>query len=225
MAPVRRATVSDQKNARRAQRKRQYEIDGIIARYVDAYHAGQSPRIEDYIHRYPHYSSELLEFAVYYHTIGFATESLDGPPDPALSPAAEKAMAWIRAQNPEAAATAPVAIQSLVQLGLDAKYSPPQLAAAVGVTVDLLGKLQAHAVAAATIPRALIQRFADVLQTAPEAIAAYLSASPAGGFYMADQQPDQQQESFLDAVEASALSPEGKREWAEIMKAEATGSP
>jgi hypothetical protein len=42
---------------------------------------------------------------------------------------------------------------------------------------------------------------------------------------MADQQPDQQQESFLDAVEASALSPEGKREWAEIMKAEATGSP
>lgn len=214
--------MSDQKNARRAQRKRQYELDGIIARYVDAYHAGQSPRIEDYIHRYPHYSSELLEFAVYYHTIGFATESLDGPPDPALAPAAEKAMAWIREQRER---PAPVAIQSLVQLGLDAKYSPPQLAAAVGLTVDLLGKLQAHAIAAATIPRTLIQRFADVLQTAPEAIAAYLSASPAGGFYMADQQPDQQQESFLDAVEASALSPEGKREWAEIMNAEATGSP
>lgn len=214
--------MSDQKNARRAQRKRQYEIDGIIARYVDAYHAGQSPRIEDYIHRYPHYSSELLEFAVYYHTIGFATESLDGPPDPALAPAAEKAMAWIREQRER---PAPVAIQSLVQLGLDAKYSPPQLAAAVGLTVDLLGKLQAHAIAAATIPRTLIQRFADVLQTAPEAIAAYLSASPAGGFYMADQQPDQQQESFLDAVEASALSPEGKREWAEIMNAEATDSP
>lgn len=214
--------MSDQKNARRAQRKRQYELDGIIARYVDAYHAGQSPRIEDYIHRYPHYSSELLEFAVYYHTIGFATESLDGPPDPALAPAAEKAMAWIREQRER---PAPVAIQSLVQLGLDAKYSPPQLAAAVGLTVDLLGKLQAHAIAAATIPRTLMQRFADVLQTAPEAIAAYLSASPAGGFYMADQQPDQQQESFLDAVEASALSPEGKREWAEIMNAEATDSP
>ena len=105
--------MSDQKNARRAQRKRQYELDGIIARYVDAYHAGQSPRIEDYIHRYPHYSSELLEFAVYYHTIGFATESLDGPPDPALAPAAEKAMAWIREQRERPAR---VAIQSLVQL-------------------------------------------------------------------------------------------------------------
>jgi hypothetical protein len=210
--------VSDQKNARRAQRKRQYEIDIIIAQYVDAYHAGQSPRIEDYVQRYPQYTGELLEFAVYYHTIGFAAESLDGPADPALSPAAEKAMARIREQRVQ---PAPVAIQSLVQLGLDAKYSPPQLAAAVGLTVDLLGKLQAHAIAAATIPRALIQRFADVLKTAPEAIAAYLSASPAGGFYMAEQQPDQQQESFLDAVQASALSPEGKREWAEIVNAEA----
>ena len=92
--------MSDQKNARRAQRKRQYEIDSIIARYVDAYHAGQSPRIEDYVQRYPQYTGELLEFAIYYHTIGFATESLDGPPDPALSPAAVKAMARIREQNP-----------------------------------------------------------------------------------------------------------------------------
>ena len=216
--------MSDQKNARRAQRKRRFEIDSIIARYVDAYHAGQSPRIEDYVQRYPQYTGELLEFAVYYHTIGFATESLDGPPDSALSPAAEKAMARIREQRTRRDQPAPVAIQSLVQVGLDANYSPPQLAAAVGLTVDLLGKLQAHAIAAATIPRALIQRFADVLKTAPEAIAAYLSASPAGGFYMADQQPDQQQESFLDAVEASALSPEGKREWAEIVSAEANGS-
>ena len=214
--------MSDQKNARRAQRKRQYEIDSIIAQYVDAYHAGQSPRIEDYVQRYPQYTGELLEFAVYYHTIGFATESLDGPPDPALSPAAEKAMARIREQRVQ---PAPAAIQSLAQLGIQAGYTPPRLAEAVGLTFDVLGKLQEHAIAAATIPRTLIQRFADVLKTAPDAIAAYLSASPAGGFYMAEQQPDQQQESFLDAVEASALSTEGKREWAEIIRAEAHNSP
>src|SRR6185312_3508181 len=128
MAPVRRATMSDQKNARRAQRKRQYEIDSIIAQYVDAYHAGQSPRIEDYVQRYPQYTGELLEFAVYYHTIGFATESLDGPPDPALSPAAEKAMARIREQRVQ---PAPAAIQSLAQLGIQAGYTPPRLAEAV----------------------------------------------------------------------------------------------
>ncbi len=214
--------MSDQNNARRAQRKRQYEIDSIIAQYVDAYHAGQSPRIEDYVRRYPQYTGELLEFAVYYHTIGFATESLVGPPDPVLSPAAEKAMARIRAQSVQAA---PVAVESLVQLGLRANYTPPQLAEAVGLTGALLQRLEAHAISAASIPRALIQRFADVLKTAPEVIRAYLNATPAGGFYMADQQPDQKQQTFLDAVDASALSPEGKREWAEIVRAEANNSP
>jgi len=206
-------------------RERQYEIDHITFHYATEFRSGRNPRIEEYIQRYPAYADELLEYALYFHAFGIDSEPMEEPAELSLSPAGEKVMARIRAQNPEAAATAPVVIQSLVQLGLDAKYSPPQLAAAVGLTVDLLGKLQAHAIAAATIPRALIQRFADVLQTAPEAIAAYLNASPAGGFYMADQQPDQQQESFLGAVEASALSPEGKREWAEIMNAEAPGSP
>ncbi|HEY1389357.1 MAG TPA: hypothetical protein VGF38_12510 [Ktedonobacterales bacterium] len=204
-------------------RERQYEIDRITFQYATEFRSGRNPRIEEYVKRYPEYTGELLEYALYFHTIGFDSEPLEEPAELSLSPAGEKVMAWVREQV-TAAKPAPVAIQSLVQLGLDANYSPPQLAAAVGLTVDLLGKLQAHAIAAATIPRALIQRFGDVLKTAPEAIAAYLGASPAGGFYMAERQPDQQQESFLDAVEASALSPEGKREWAEIVNAEANSS-
>ena len=204
-------------------RERQYEIDHITFQYATEFRSGRNPRIEEYIQRYPAYADELLEYALYFHAFVIDSKPLEEPAELSLSPAGEKAMARIHAQG-VATKSEPVAIQSLVQLGLDAKYSPPQLAAAVGLTVDLLGKLQAHAIAAATIPRALIQRFADVLKTAPEAIAAYLSASPAGGFYMADQQPDQQQESFRDAVEASALSPEGKREWAEIMNAEANSS-
>jgi hypothetical protein len=204
-------------------RERQYEIDHITFQYATEFRSGRNPRIEEYIQRYPAYADELLEYALYFHAFEIDSKPLEEPAELSLSPAGEKAMARIHAQV-VATKSEPVPIQSLVQLGLDAKYSPLQLAAAVGLTVDLLGKLQAHAIAAATIPRALIQRFADVLKTAPEAIAAYLSASPAGGFYMADQQPDQQQESFLDAVEVSALSPEGKREWAEIMNAEANSS-
>jgi len=204
-------------------RERQYEIDHITFHYATEFRSGRNPRIEEYIQRYPAYADELLEYALYFHAFEIDSKPLEEPAELSLSPAGEKAMARIHAQV-VATKSEPVPIQSLVQLGLDAKYSPLQLAAAVGLTVDLLGKLQAHAIAAATIPRALIQRFADVLKTAPEAIAAYLSASPAGGFYMADQQPDQQQESFLDAVEVSALSPEGKREWAEIMNAEANSS-
>jgi len=218
--------MSDQHDEQRAhtrrQRERQYEIDRITFEYATEHRNGNNPRIEDYVRRYPQYASELLEYALYFHTVGFDRQTLVGPAEPALSPAAEKAMARIRALSAQAA---PVVVESLVQLGLRANYAPPQLAAAVGLNGALLQRLEAHAISAASIPGALIQRFADVLKTAPDAIRAYLGASPAGGFYMADQQPDQQQQTFLDAVETSALSPERKREWAEIVNAETKSGP
>lgn len=220
--------MSDQNNDQRAQlrrqRERQYEIDSIIAQYVDAYHSGQSSHIEDFVERYPQYASELLEFAVYYHTVGFATESLAGPLEPTLSPEGEAILARIHALS-AASAPAPAAIESLVKQGILVGYAPPQLAEAVGLTPELLGRLEARAIATSSIPRALFQRLAATLKTAPEAIAAYLGGwaqwgHQVGGFYYADQPPAQEQESFLDAVQASTLSPERKREWAEIVNEE-----
>jgi hypothetical protein len=111
---------------------------------------------------------------------------------------------------------------------MDLKLAPPQLAAAVGLTTPLLARLEAHKIAVATIPRTLIQRLADALKTAPEVIGAYLGAThagQAGAFYYADQQPTEKQESFLDAVQASALTPEQKREWAEVIKTDAGANP
>lgn len=92
--------------------------------------------------------------------------------------------------------------------------------------MDLLAKLEAHAIAATTIPRTLIGRLADTLKVAPDVIAAYLAAAgpaQAGAFYYADQPPTRQQESFLDAVQASTLSPERKREWADVMRRDSAG--
>ncbi|HEU5348253.1 MAG TPA: hypothetical protein VFU63_06540 [Ktedonobacterales bacterium] len=212
----------------RRQRQRQYEIDSIIAQYVDAYHSGQSPRIEDFVERYPQYASELLEFAVYYHTVGFATESLAGAPEPTLSPAAEKALARIREQSPAYMPDTPVTIESLMELGDAAGYTPPQLAVAVGLTSALLSRLEMRTIAAASIPRTLFQRLGEALKVAPEAIAAYLSmAQPgqAGGFYYSEQTPAQQQQSFLEAIQSSTLPPERKREWAEIVAEETNSEP
>ena len=130
--------VSNQNNdlraARRQQRRRQNQIDRIIAQYTEAYRCGQSPRIEEYVDRYPEVASELLEFAVYYHTVGFATDSLDGPPAAELSPAAEKALARIRERSaayaPNTAPAAPTVapVESLFRQGLAAQLTPPQLA-------------------------------------------------------------------------------------------------
>lgn len=214
----------DQRTQMRRQQERQYEIDSITAQYADAYRSGRAPRIEAYVQRYPQYSNELLEFAVYFHTIGFDTEALDAPPDAVLSPAAQRAALQIQERRPTSVSPVAPPIEGLVKQGAIAGYSARKLAEAVGLTTDVLGKLEARAIAVASIPPTLVRRLAGTLHVVPEAIAAYLGASQSGqasAFYYADQPPTQQQESFLDAVEASALSPERKHEWATIVKEDA----
>ena len=210
-----------QRAQRRRQRERQYEIDRITAQYVDEFRAGRSPQMEDYVQRHPQYAHELLEFAVYFHTVGYDAAEPEEIPAAELSPAAQRSLAQIR-ERYALASTAP--IEGLVKEGTRVGYSPRQLAAAVGLSTDLLAKLEAHAISAATIPRTLIGRLADTLKVAPDVIAAYLAAAgaaQASAFYYADQPPTQQQESFLDAVQVSTLSAERKREWAEIVTEDA----
>jgi hypothetical protein len=225
----------DQREQKRRQRERQYEIDRITFQYATAFRSGRNPRIEDYVRRYPQYTGELMEYALYFHTVGFDSVPLEEPEELKLSPAGEKAMAWIREQR---VAYAPIdsvdsvdsvdAIEGLVKQGNKLKITPPQLAEAVGLTVSLLGRIETRVIDAASIPRALFQRLATTLKTSPEAIAAYLGVTQtgqAGGFFYADQPPDQKQQSFLDAVQASALSPERKREWADIVQEESHSGP
>ena len=218
----------EQRERKRRQRERQYQIDRITFQYAEEYRQGQRPRIEDYVRRYPQYTSELLEFAVYFHTIGFEDEPFEEPADLTLSPAAEKALAQIREHSAVYAPTAAPAassvtpIESLFKQSLQLKLTPAQLAEAVGLTAPLLARLDARKIASASIPRTLVQRLADALKAAPEAIAAYLGATQAGqagAFYYADQAPTETQESFLDAVRASGLTAAQKSEWAEVVKA------
>ena len=205
----------EQRAAQRRALEREYAIDVITAEYADQVRAGHNPRIEDYVRRYPDYAAELLDFAVYFHAIGIHTELADGPPDATLSPAAQQAQAHIRERAP---------LRGLVVRGREVGYQPPQLAAAVGLTLALLAKLEARAIAVATIPPTLVRRLADTLRVAPEAVAAFLGATgpgAAGAFFYADTPPAQQQEPFLDAVRGSELPLEHQREWAEIVRADA----
>jgi hypothetical protein len=205
-------------------RERQRELERIKARYQDEYYAGRSPRIEDYVRRYPRFARELREFAFYFHTI--AADLPEPQPRPAeLSPAAQAALARIR-QERAAPAPAPAPhIEGLFAAALAAGLAPPKLADAVGLSLDILGKLEARAIAATTVPATLLRRLAEALRVTPEAVAAYLGGSagtaPAGAFYYADKPPVQQQEPFLHAVQTSpSLSAERKREWTEIAQRE-----
>lgn len=202
------------------QQESQYEFDRITAQYADEYRAGRGPRIEEYVQRHPQYAQRLLEFAVYFHTVGVDAEIVEAPPEAALSPAAQRVISRIREQH---AAASAVPVEGLVKQAAGVGYSPRQLAEAVGLTIELLGKLEARAIAVATIPSTLITRLAGALKVAPDAVSAYLGGglAQAGGFYYADQAPAQQQQSFIDAVQASALSPERKQEWVKIMQEDA----
>lgn len=216
---------------RRMQREHQYEIDHITALYVAEWRDGHSPKIEDFVQRYPAFERELLEFAVTFHTIGVDAPEPDVVAAAQLSPAAQRALASIRAQHP-APVPAPVAstalIEGLVQQGIQAGYTPAQLAAAVNLNTTLLARLEAHAIAAATIPRILIERLGQVLGVAPDAVASFLGAPPAsqaGAFFYADQAPAQRQEPFLDAVLSSDLAPEAKRAWEAIAQGSGGNTP
>jgi hypothetical protein len=214
----------EQQALTRRQQERQYEIDRITAQYADDYRSGRAPRMEEYVQRYPHYTRELLEFAVYFHTVGFDAAELDDVPAANLSPAAHKALAQIRMRRASASSQP---LEGLVKQGATIGYSPRKLADAVGLTTDLLGKLEARVIAVATIPPTLVRRLANALKVAPEAVAAYLGAARPGdalAFYYADQPPTQQQDFFLDAVQTSSLPQELKQEWADIVRQDAGGA-
>ncbi|HEU5199859.1 MAG TPA: hypothetical protein VFU32_09490 [Ktedonobacterales bacterium] len=237
---------SNQQDAQ-ARRQQQYELQRILARYQHEYHTGKSPRIEAYVQQYPQFAAELIDFAFYFHTIAADLPEPGATPAATLSPAAEKALVQIKAAEPEpeatpaagesaAAAEAPAQISTqpaptisgLFQQGLDAGYAPPELAESLGISWDVLAKLEAHAISVTSIPRTLIQRIAGTLSVLPETILAYLreaTAGQAGTFYYADQPPTQQQETFLEAIQASPeLSSQQKGEWAKIVEQEVAGA-
>lgn len=204
-----------------ARRQRHYELQRILARYQHEYHTGKSPRLEAYIQQYPQFEAELIDFGLYFHTIATDLPEPGAAPAATLSPAAEKALAQMSAQL-----TPP--IPGLFQQGLAAGYAPPELADALGISWDILAKLEARAISVTSIPRTLIQRVAETLSVLPGSISTYLrgaTAAQAGAFYYADQPPIQQQETFLEAIQASPeLSPEQKGEWAKIVEQEVSGA-
>lgn len=202
----------------RRERQRQYEIDRITARYVAEHRAGRSPRVEDYTRRYPEYAREIRLFVADYLLLDESLPEPDLVPTVPLSSAALAVLAQITKEAPVEPA---VPIAGLVVRGMDLGIQPPQLAAAVDISLDVLAKLDARAIAARTVPMTLIERLAEKLQAVPEAIVMFLvGAAPAqaAAHYYAEQPPEQRQEAFLDAIQASAhLDERAKQAWADIV--------
>ncbi len=198
------------------------ELLRITAEYAEAARAGQAPSISEYVRRYPQYARELVAFALSFSALAADQPPTDERPAAALSPAAHKALAYVREQRTAYETAAMEPLGSILQRGLAVGYPPPRLFAELGLSADLVAKLEAHVITVASIPRTLVERLARVLQTSAESVQAYLASmrpQPQGAqLYLAERPPEYSQQPFLDAVAHSTLSEDEKRAWIEIAR-------
>jgi hypothetical protein len=211
------------------------ELERAQAHFLHDLRAGRQPSVEPYLQRLPHDEHELLDFAFYAEAVDASLPDFDEVPATQLSHSARAALDRIaRSFAPHDAATpAPGkrsrrsqtggrSLTSLVGAGHASSVEPAALAQRVGLTVDLLALLDAHAVLPETIPPALVERLAAALGVREDAVASYLRApaarkvAEAPAPYAAEALPAPARVPFLEAIRASALDEDRKREWAAL---------
>jgi hypothetical protein len=210
-------------------REQEEAVQRITARYVAELRAGLYPHLSDYVSRYPHYADAITDFVTYYHAIeATIPEELDSMSP--LSQATRVALdeGWKRLLRSESVGNN--TLDSLQEAANNAGKSFSQLAVEIGLSMDILRKLEQHMIDAATIPYQVCHRLASALQQPLAAVVRYLGfAAPeqltqgiaeAPVSYRVDEQPEAaiQTQSFQEAVEQSThLSNEQKVAWRSIL--------
>ncbi len=212
-------------------REQEEAILRITAQYVDEVRAGQRPKVSDYLARYPQYAGEIADFVAYYHTV-----EVDLPGETSItSPLAENfriavGSARKRVLQPEAQSTHKLTTL-LVTLDKQ-RLTPGQLADKIGLSVDIVAKLEQRKIAASSIPMEMYKRLAEVLQQPVRAIEAYFE--PLSGRssyrqqvaetqvgYQVNEPPGIPTQSFREALEESVqLSKEQKQTWYDMLNHE-----
>ncbi len=207
-------------------------VQRLTAHYVSELLAGHHPRLSDYLSRYPQYADAITDFVTYYHAIemGVHEEIEIIPP---LSQASRSALdeAWKRVLNADIVVYNP--LNSLQMTANQIHKSFSQLAEEIGLSQDVLKKLEQHSIDATTIPGELCHRLAKALQRPLAAVEIYLGLvkhkQPAQGVaetlasYHVEAQPglDVHSLSFQQALEQSKLlSNEQKVVWHSILEQE-----
>lgn len=208
-------------------REQEEVVQRITARYIAELRAGHQPRLSDYLSRYPQYADAITDFVIYYHATEVdILEEIDRIPP--LSQASRAALddAWKRVFHSESVAN--TSLETL-QVMADRQGKPfPQLAVEIGLSIDILEKLEGHIIDTATIPKAAYKRLATALQQPLIAIETYLGLAerkqltqglaeePAT--YRVEVQSNVQTQSFREAIEQSIrLSNEQKDAWRAIL--------
>jgi transcriptional regulator with XRE-family HTH domain len=203
-------------------RKQEEIVQRITACYVEEVRAGHQPTISDYLARYPQFADEIADFIAYYHAV-----EVDLPREtdqmPILSAQFHEAIdtAWERVAQSQGKVTDKVT--SLLARARELHLTLSQLADKLGISADVMLKLERHAIEASSIPGELITLLAKVLQQPSQVVQAFFGnavrqqVADARAYYRVDGQV----QSFREAIEESAqLSEDQRRRWRELLDQE-----
>ena len=210
-------------------REEEEMIQRLTARYVSEFRAGQHPRLSEYLSRYPHYANMIADFVTYFHAmeVDIPQESEIIPPLSQTSRAAFDE-AWKHVVYADSGVNN--TLNSLQVAADSVNKSFLQVALEIGLSQDILQKLDLHSIDAATIPQELCHRLAKALHRPLAAIEMYLGlvkhqqatkgVAESPPVYHIEDQPalDLPVCSFQEAVEQSkTMSDEQKDFWHTIL--------
>jgi len=209
-------------------REREEFVQRITARYVEEVRTGLRPNVSDYLVRYPEYADEIADFIAYFHAfegdLPYETQSM-----PVLSGQFQGAIdtAWERVLPSLGRPTS--TITSLLGTAAKRHLTVSQLAERLGLSKDILLKLEQHTIIATTIPGELITLLAKVLQEPSSAVQAFFGISQTQQTQQtlqlaeaqATYQVNGQAQSFQESIEESEqLSEEQRHAWYVLLEQE-----
>lgn len=196
------------------------EIMRITAQFVAEQEAGERPRLEEYVRRYPQFVDEITDFVTYYYTVesGLPTNTASIPSMSAGSRAALD-LAWERVTTP-----LPGNPLTLATLARQQHFSLARLAASLNLSADIVEQLARRQIDPVTLPHELLQRLSRVLAQSLSVVrqALGLPELPSTPF-LAEQRASYHagQTSFQEAIAASPhLSRVQKKHWLAIVQEE-----
>ena len=208
-------------------REKEEIVQRITACYVEELRCGLQPAIGDYLARYPQYADEIASYIAYYHAFEedlpdetWSIPSISNISSiPILSEQSQVAInsAWGRVAQAQSADKF-----SLMGRARELHLTIAQLADRLGISVDIVAKLERHTIDAATIPRGLLKQLAEVLQQPVQALSVFFDIPRQ---QVAETQThyriDDHVQSFREAIEESIqLSEERRRNWIEQLEQE-----
>ena len=202
-------------------REQEEAVQRITARYVAELRAGHHPRLSDYLSRYPHYADAITDFVTYYH----ATEKNIPEEAESMPPLSETSRAVLKRLWNQALPSANHSLMTTVQMAANKQGKfVAQLALEIGLSIEILDKLDRHIIDAATIPKELCKRLANALQQSLSVIEIYLglaTSKPLIAETPLSYHVEGHSESFREAIEQSTqLSNEQKDTWRLILTRE-----